>query len=126
MEEGCVKFMTRAELITTLDEHAEFTKRAWIPVFAYLAFFAIILWWANYHREIISERASVIIILIGVYGGAFVGIIFLGKRMKRHRVKLGLSCPQCKKDLIGGYAQIAVASGRCGRCGTILLEDWNK
>jgi hypothetical protein len=43
--------------------------------------------------------------------------------LRRETRMFGLHCPACDKPLVGNIAQIAIASGRCGHCGTTLFHD---
>jgi uncharacterized membrane protein len=126
VEEDGVKFMTRAELVKKSEEHAKAAKRAWTPALIFLGCIAIFLLWINSHKEVISKELFGIIAVIGSYVGMLGAIVIAGKTMKKHRQNIGMVCPACKKDFIGGSLQLAIASGRCGRCGAIILEDWNK
>ena len=126
MEENGLKVMTREELVKKSEEQVKSSKRAWMPALIFFGCLAVFLWWAHFHKEIIPEELFGIIAIVGLYVGMIGGVIFAGKTMKKHREKLGMICPTCKKDLIGGSLQLAIASGRCGRCGAVILEDWNK
>jgi hypothetical protein len=116
--------MTRAELVKISEVAQKNAKRNLLPLLAYVVALAVFLWWANFHREIISERVSAFIFIIGFVGmyGFLILAVVIAKNQRR---RLGCCCPQCKKELLGGTLQLAIASGRCGRCGAIILEDWN-
>ena len=117
--------MTRNELINKAEEIQKSAKMDYLPLLIYVLLLAGFLWWANFHKEIFSER------VIGFTGiGGFVGIylviiftaLFAGKR----RRALGCACPNCKRKLFAASLRLAIASGRCGYCGGIIAEDWNK
>ena len=57
----------------------------------------------------------------GVGGLALTAATALGiKRYCSHRY--GAICPQCRTSLVDILGAIAVASGRCGKCGAIVCE----
>jgi hypothetical protein len=118
--------MKREELILKSKELARYSNRAFLFLFILLATVAGFLWWASFHKDIISERTFGIIGLASFLGGVYGGGIFVCILASRQRRRLGLQCPTCKKDLLGNGLSLAIASGRCGRCGGIILEDWNK
>jgi hypothetical protein len=43
--------------------------------------------------------------------------------LRRDINNFGLGCPSCGKPLVGVSAQIAIAAGHCGHCGTKLFSD---
>jgi hypothetical protein len=113
--------MTRAELIEKNESQRKNSARVNKWFLGYLAVFALFFSWSDkngYGNPPIWE--------ISLFGGLFGILIFFGRRAQKQRRELGLFCPHCKKDLIGLSFQTVVASGRCGRCGAIILEDWNK
>jgi hypothetical protein len=118
--------MTRAELIEKNESQNKDSARVNKWFLGYLAVFALFLIWLGKHRDVLPEGMGQPIAILTLFGGLFGILIFFGKRAHKQRQELGLFCPQCKKDLIGISFQTVVASGRCGRCGAIILEDWNK
>ena len=55
---------------------------------------------------------------------ALFGISFASPRWNRwYMRKVMLVCPSCGTPYLGPAAQVAVASGRCGRCGERVLND---
>jgi hypothetical protein len=127
VEEGELNdFMTRAEFIEKNESQRKNSARVNAWYLGYLVVFALCLIWLNKHENPLPEVVRGPILMIGLFGGLFGIIIFFGKRAQKQRRELGLYCPQCKKDLLGLSFQIVVASGRCGRCGAVILEDWNK
>jgi uncharacterized membrane protein len=117
--------MTRAELVRKSEELQKQANRNFLPLLAYVVILALFLWWANFHKEIISERISAMIFFAGFFG-IYVVLIFIAMFTTKQRLQLGCHSPQCNKRLIGGTLKLAIASGRCGYCGSIILEDWNK
>jgi hypothetical protein len=51
-----------------------------------------------------------------------VGFIALHRYDRREKLRLGLLCPHCQKPLLQFSSQIVVATGRCGHCGTQVLD----
>ena len=117
--------MTRSELVKKSQAIERLAKRNFYPLLAYVFLLAGFLWWATFHKEIISERMIGFVGLggfLGIYVVLLVTVLVVGKR----RRKFGCVCPHCKKDLLASALRLAIASGRCGNCGGIILEDWNK
>jgi len=55
---------------------------------------------------------------------ALFGISFASPRWNSWYLrKVELACPSCGSPYIGYSAQIAVGSGRCGRCGERVIND---
>ena len=48
----------------------------------------------------------------------FAGVV----AVKSYGRRYGASCPACNTPLIGALGQIAVASGRCGKCGEVVCD----
>ncbi len=117
--------MTRAELISKSEAIQKSAKKVFLPLLAYLLSLATFLWWANFHKNIISEEVSGIIILIGFFGMYVVLFATAGITAKQSK-RFGCACPNCKKELRTINLRIAIASGRCGFCGGVVVEDWNK
>jgi len=62
-----------------------------------------------------------------VYTPLFIGFVLLQLPLmiwysKRCTRKFGLLCPSCGKPLTGSTAQIAIATGNCGHCGSSILN----
>jgi hypothetical protein len=118
--------MKRDELIQKSKEVAGYSNRLLLRLFIFLVVFAGFLWWANVQKNLVSERTIGIIGLAGFFCSVYGGVVIVGILTSRQRARLGLRCPACKKYLLGTALSVAIASGRCGGCGNILLEDWNK
>ena len=118
--------MTRAEFIERNDCQKRNSDRVNKWLLGYLAVFALVLIWFGKYRDVLPKGMGQSIAMLTLFAGLFGILIFFGRRAQRQRRKLGLFCPHCNKDMLGIAFQIAVASGRCGRCGGIVLEDWNK
>lgn len=125
MEEIGVNFMTRAELVTKSQEQVKSANRSLLLLLFITVVWGCFLCWLIIHEDITADNFRFIAafsLLVCIY----VGVIMIGILAKRYRRQYGIICPNCKKDLVGGSLQLAIASGRCGRCGAIILEDWNK
>jgi ribosomal protein L37AE/L43A len=118
--------MKRDELIQKSREVTGYSNRLLLRLIILLVMFAGLLWWATIQKNFIPERTLGVIGLAGLFGGVYGGVIIVGILASRQRARLGLQCPACKKYLLGTALSVAIASGRCGGCGNILLEDWNK
>jgi hypothetical protein len=117
--------MTRAELVKKSEELQRSAKLGLLPLLVYVVLLAVFLWWANFHKDIFPEHVAEAVFIIG-FVGIYVILLISTFFSKKRRQQLGFRCPQCKKELFGRSLEIAIASGRCGCCGAIVLEDWNK
>jgi pilus assembly protein TadC len=118
-------YMTRAELVSKSEAIQKSAKRLFLPLLVYVLLLAGFLWWANFHKDIFSERT---IGFIGIAGflGIYVILIVTALFAVKRRKGFGCACPNCKKELVAGVLRLAIASGRCGHCGGIVVDDWNK
>jgi hypothetical protein len=116
--------MTRAEFVERNKEVSKNVDRGnkWFLVF--LGFFAVFFFILDKFGNNVPAfiRGPILVLFGGMLGIA----ILLGTRATRRRRELGLLCPHCKKDFLGISYQFVVASGRCGHCGGVVLDDWNK
>ncbi len=110
--------MTRQELIERIDRHA---KRAvcwgivWlISVFAVLGLLVIIANWVSPAIETVMG-AVFFAFMVGTVLALLLG---LGRSQRR----LGLVCPYCHVLLTRELGPVAVATGRCGKCGKPIVD----
>jgi len=117
--------MTRAELVIKSEAIQKSAKRNFLPLLAYVVLLAGFLWWVNFHKDIVSGKMIQIIGgvgFVGIYVFAIITALVAGKRRKQ----FGCACPNCKRELVAGLLRVAIASGRCGYCGGVVVDDWNK
>lgn len=110
--------MTGQELIERINRH---TKRAtrWgiamlISWFAVLGLLAIVV-------NRISPAVETVLVAVFVafmLGTAFAMLFGLLRSMRR----LGLVCPHCRVLLTKDLWPVAVATGRCGKCGKQIVD----
>jgi hypothetical protein len=117
--------MTRNELINKADEIHKSAKWNFLPLLIYVLLLASFLWWANFHKDIFSERVIGIIGIAG-FAGIYLILIVTALLTGKCRRRFGCSCPHCKRELVAGTLRLAIASGRCGYGGGIIVDDWNK
>ena len=117
--------MTRIELVNKSEEIQKSAKRNFLPLLIYVLLLAGFLWWANFHKEIIPERS---VGFIGIFGflGIYLVLVITVLIAAKLRKRFGCACPNCKRELGAGILHLAIASGRYGYCGGIVVEDWNK
>jgi len=72
-------------------------------------------WLSRHNSSGLAEALALTIFL----GSLVAGSIFLLGAPRR----LGAICPACRKPLIGTSGEIAVATGRCGKCGKTILDE---
>src|SRR5215813_1367744 len=60
--------------------------------------------------------------LIGLFGVLALELLVLGLCWWRSLSRYGLRCSTCGRALTGIPGQVAVASGRCGNCGTTVWK----
>jgi hypothetical protein len=118
--------MTRAEFIEKNKVVAknENSNNRWL--FLFLGVFAVFLFCVEEYGKNLSEFFRGPFLMLVFFGGFFGIIVFIARRSAKNRQELSLFCPHCKKALLGISFKIVVASGRCGRCGGIVLDDWNR
>lgn len=63
------------------------------------------------------DWAGAIFLLVFV---AFASVVMIV--VKNHAKKFGASCPTCHAALTGVAGQIALAAGRCGKCGAVVCR----
>lgn len=87
-------------------------------------FFGILISNAFFVKDI-DRQPKHIQILYGIafFGFLLVQLPLMAWYFRRETRHFGLRCPSCDKPLIGISAQIAIASGNCGHCGTKLFTD---
>jgi DNA-directed RNA polymerase subunit RPC12/RpoP len=60
------------------------------------------------------------LLLVGVV--TIIGIVFAIKMRRRERA-VGLSCPGCNAILARGLGELAITTGQCMKCGTVVATD---
>jgi hypothetical protein len=76
--------------------------------------------WMDKHKPAAWVQISYGIMFFGFMLANIPLCIWLSKRQIR---KYELMCPTCGKPLVGVSSQIAVATGNCGLCGSVVFED---
>lgn len=67
-----------------------------------------------------TERIAVSIFIFTFYAAAVVWLLW---RMKRTEKKTAILCPQCNKPLDGDSCRIASATGKCEKCGGLVITE---
>jgi hypothetical protein len=118
--------MTRAEFIQKLKVwKKQADKTGYLMLFCQVLLLVLVVFVCKY-SDSFPKTWQPLVMLANLVGGFFGIVAVFGSHAKKFRKHFGLCCPNCRKDLIGGSAQVVVASDRCGFCGEIILEDWNK
>ncbi len=111
--------MTRQELIERIDRHTKRAARwgvAWlISFFAVLGLLVIVANGVSPAIETVLGAAFVVFMLATV----FALMLGLWRSMRR----LGLVCPHCCSVLTKELWPVAVATGRCGKCGQLIVDS---
>jgi hypothetical protein len=118
--------MTRAEFVEKNACLQKTLNHANKWLLGFLAVFAFFFIYLDKYGHSVPEEVRGSILVFSLFAGLFGIVIFFGRRTAKRRRELGLFCPHCNKDFLGISFQITAASGRCGRCGGVILEDWNK
>jgi hypothetical protein len=118
--------MTRAEFVEKNERLQKTLNQVNRWIFGFLAVFVFVLIYMNKWGSSVPEEVRGPILVFVLFGGLFGIVIFFGRRTAKRRREFGLFCPHCNKDFLGISYQITAASGRCGRCGGVVLEDWNR
>ncbi len=109
--------MTREELVQQAKRQLMYAQRMMLPL---LPMFGLIMMPAFIGPEHWNKSLS--IVLLCVLGALGVLSIVGALQAKRRQ----LECPACKRPLQSALLTAAIASGRCGSCGSVIAEDWNK
>jgi hypothetical protein len=118
--------MIRAEFIEKNEAQQKRAGNLGKWLLGYLAIYILLFVCMTKYGQSVPDEVRGPISVIGLFAGFFGILVFSVRRATKSRREFGLFCPHCKKDLLGLSFQIVVASVRCGRCGGIVLEDWNK
>ena len=69
----------------------------------------------------VTESSAGTGVLVLGLGWVFFVVRYTGGAMPE---KHGVTCPRCKHSLVHGSSfEIAIATGNCGGCGTVLIKD---
>ena len=125
--------MTRSELV---QRRKKYDREKYDPRFGYsIAFAAVVIAWLLLGGIAISsisswfsldipesQKSSVwFVVLLALF--FFVGRPLVSWDERKRARQAGLTCPSCGAMLVGNLGDIAVASGRCGRCGVSVLAS---
>ncbi len=116
--------MTKAELIA---RQSKLKRSATVGSLGFLVIFFAVIFGNTFFASFIDRGQRPLGLHI-LYGAALLGflfgaIYFLSWSTKRRERRFGLVCPNCGHTISGVLAHIAVASDRCGYCGTLLFPD---
>jgi lysylphosphatidylglycerol synthetase-like protein (DUF2156 family) len=111
--------MTRQELIERINRQTKrATHSAIVWLVSFFGVFGLLVVVARGLPPAIEEAlgAAFIVFMLGT-----VSALMLGLWMSMRR--LGLVCPHCRVLLTKDLWPVAVASGRCGKCGEQIVDD---
>ena len=116
--------MTKSELIA---RQSKLKRSAATGTIAFLVIFIGVLI-GNRWLALFMDRGDRPLALHILYGICFFGFLvaalwFAIWSAQRRDRRFGMMCPTCGKTISGVLAHIAVASDRCGYCGTRLFPD---
>ncbi len=111
--------MTRQELIEQIERHRKRATR-WSIVWL-ISFFALFGLGAIVAEGIPPAMETVLGVALVALMLAAVLALILG--LLRSMRRLGLVCPHCHALLTKDLWPVAVASGRCGRCGQQIVDS---
>jgi hypothetical protein len=67
----------------------------------------------NKFQQQAAVNSLLALFTLGLVGGFF----FIGRR---HDIR----CPKCDRSIQGGvYASLAIATGKCGHCGEVIVDE---
>jgi hypothetical protein len=103
----------------------------WPVIYGGLAFALVILLEKFGHWVPTPARPLGVVFLIGLCLGGLAIFVSCFIKLRRLGKQFGLSCPNCHKSVavsIAGrfHIRTIMASGRCGHCGALVLDDWDK
>ncbi|MHC4545682.1 MAG: hypothetical protein ACYTDW_17845 [Planctomycetota bacterium] len=115
--------MTKVELIKRIKTHRKNQKKfkiIWLifllGIIGTLMLFAVIYIFEMGLKYKIIWSVFIYIFVIGQ-------VPFIAMCEKNRLKKFRLECPNCKALLGTNLVQIAVATGKCGECGEIIIEE---
>lgn len=116
--------MTVEELISRQHALSRSTNR-W-SIFFLVVFFGVIFGNLPLGRKM--DDPSTPVVVKAIYMMVFFGIIFGNIPLmiwfsRRQSRVFGLGCPNCGKPLTGVTGQVAVATGKCGLCGSWVTSN---
>jgi hypothetical protein len=116
--------MTRDQFLSRLAEHDKDLKAGeWARVLSLLVYLIVSCGVLTSFAAVHEKSVFVPIGGLAILGVMFGGLILMDRRVKTLAKRHGLLCPKCGLRLTRIAAQIVVASGRCGKCGSKLLDD---
>ena len=107
--------MTREELVARQRQLKGAVRKA----SAFQLAMVILMFLFLFVSERFSPRAPMWLFLTVLVGISVLGLWFPVWRERTVAASLGLQCGACGARLVGALGQIAVGSGRCGKCGAI-------
>ncbi len=111
--------MTRRELIEQIERHRKRATR-W-SILWLVSFFALFGLGAIFAEDIPPAMETILgVVLVVLMLASVLALIFGGLRSMR---RSGLVCPHCHALLTKDLWPVAIASGRCGRCGEQIADD---
>lgn len=111
--------MTRQELIERIDRHSKRANR-WAIIWL-ASFFALLGVWAVLADGLSAETERALGAVIIAVALTTVFAVMLGLRGSMRRS--GLVCPHCRALLTKDLWPVAVATGRCGKCGQPIVDS---
>jgi hypothetical protein len=117
--------MTRAGFVARTQAYGVWCRGSTFSCIAVLALtlasiFPLSKWLDGGHPPL---SIKVVVCALVAFGLIVYPLIIWPWSLWRQVKKRGLFCPSCKGPLAGIPGQIAIASGRCGRCGVQLFQD---
>lgn len=114
--------MTKAEFIERYRAHQKHNN-GW-AILWFVLFFGFLIAGAVFSRHLDAQGSLFQLVfgiaLFALIVGSLSPLVWL---VRRDINKFGLCCPSCGKSLVGVSAQVAIAAGHCGHCGTKLFSD---
>ena len=119
--------MTREDLVKRQKaaEKAELTEGIPLGLGA-LGFLGGLVWFdARYDMGNLDNLSNLTYVLVGVsLIGGLGAIVILGLWLEiGMKKRFGTGCPNCNANLTKFAGAVALASGRCGKCGAKVIDD---
>jgi Flp pilus assembly protein TadB len=116
--------MTKQELIS---RQKNLKRSSVVGSLAFILVFFAVLFGNRFVAAFMDAAKPPLTIQI-LYGIVFFGFLigsvwFVSWSTKRRQRRFGMVCPSCGETISGALAHIAVASDRCGYCGTRLFSE---
>ena len=113
--------MTKDEFISkqvTLKYYALKTCLVWVGGMG------LFLFWPSLFKGRSDQQGTNTLFVICFFIYLFGGAVLIGCINIRKQKQIGSFCPKCRKRFYKASAKIILSTGKCGRCGEMIISEW--